>query len=89
MTISGCGGSGDVDALLDDYESIVDQTIVYMDKVESGDMDVMSELTKLTSKYESFTTRMQKAEGEGMSAAQCARYLRITDKYQKALQDMY
>jgi len=88
MAIGGCGGSGDVDALLDDYESIVDQTIVYMNKVKAGDMDAMSDLTELTAKYQSFAQRMQDAEGKGMNDAQRERYLRILNKYQKALQRM-
>jgi len=89
IIINGCGGSGDVDALLDDYEAIVDQTIVYMKKVKAGDMDAMSEMTELTSKYQSFAQRMEKAEGKGMSDAQRARYMRILNKYQNALQQMY
>lgn len=73
------------DEILDDYESYVNKYISCMKKVNAGDMSAMADLAKLMEKAESLSSKLEKA-GDDMSAAQAARYAKISKKLAQAAQ---
>lgn len=84
---SSSSGSEDWDALLNSYEQYVDKYISYMKKAAKGDMSALSEYPALMEKAQDFSNKMSGAQGD-MSAAQWARYMKITTKMTKAAQEM-
>ena len=60
FTLQACGGgSGNIDSMLDDLEDITKETIRIVDRVNAGDMSAMTDMAKLTSKYQSYYSKIQ------------------------------
>ena len=74
-------------ALLDSYEQYVDKYISYMKKAANGDMSALSEYPALMQKAQEFSEQMENAQGD-MTAAQWARYMKITQKMMNAAASM-
>lgn len=84
---SSSSGSQDWDALLNSYEQYVDKYISYMKKAANGDMSALSEYPALMEKAQDLSNKMSGAQGD-MSAAQWARYMKITNKMTQAAANM-
>lgn len=84
---SSSSDSEDWDALLDSYEKYVDKYIAYAKKAAKGDMSALSEYTSLMEQAQEYSEKLQNAKGD-MSAAQWARYNKITMKMANAAQEM-
>lgn len=80
-------GSEDWDDLLSSYEKYVDKYISYVKKAANGDMDALSEYPALMEQAQEFSEKMSNAQSD-MSAAQWSRYMKITNKMNKAAQQM-
>jgi hypothetical protein len=76
-------GSTNWDAVLNEYESYVNQYIALMKKVQKGDMSAMSEYPKMLEKAERLSDKLDDAEDE-MTSTQLSRYLKITNKMANA-----
>ena len=85
--ISSKSGSEDWDALLDSYDSYVTKYISFMKKAANGDASAMAEYPALMQKAQEYSEKMSGAQGD-MSASQCARYMKITNKLTAAAQNM-
>lgn len=85
--ISGDTDTPDWNELLDSYEQYVDQYISYAKKAAKGDMDALAEYPSLMQKAQEFSEKMEGAQGN-MSESQWARYMKITNKMTKALQEL-
>lgn len=77
-------GSSSVDAMLDSYDRYVTDYISYCRKAADGDMTAIAEYTKLAREAEDLSRRIEACEGD-MSAAQLARYEKITMRMAQAL----
>lgn len=88
LALAACTQSGNTDAVLDDLESICDQSIVAAGKMQRGDMSAMSDMAQLTAKYQSLGNKLEAAKGQEWTAAQQQRYMRILDKYSRAMSRM-
>lgn len=84
---SSSSGSQDWDALLNSYEQYVDKYISYMKKAAKGDMSALSDYPALMEKAQDLSNKMSGAQGD-MSAAQWARYMKITNKMTQAAANM-
>ena len=84
---SSSSGSQDWDALLNSYEQYVDKYISYMKKAAKGDMSALSDYPALMKKAQDLSNKMSGAQGD-MSAAQWARYMKITNKMTQAAANM-
>ena len=84
---SSSSGSEDWDALLDSYEEYVDKYISYLKKASKGDMTALSEYPSMMEKAQEFSNKMKNARSD-MSAAQWAKYNKITMKMLEAAQQM-
>ena len=84
---SSSSGSQDWDALLNSYEQYVDKYISYMKKAAKGDMSALSEYPALMEKAQDLSNKMSGAQGD-TSAAQWARYMKITNKMAQAAANM-
>lgn len=71
------------DAVLDEYESYVNQYIAFMKKAQKGDMSAMSDYAKMLEKAERFSDKLGGAEDE-MTSTQLSRYVKITNKMANA-----
>lgn len=71
------------DAVLNEYESYVNQYIALMKKAQNGDMSAMSDYAKMLEKAERLSDKLDNAEDE-MTSAQLSRYLKITNKMANA-----
>lgn len=76
---SSSSSSSDWDKILDDYEKFVNRYVAVLKKVNQGDMNAMSESAELMEEYMEFVEELDGASDE-MTAAQAARYSRITMK---------
>ena len=82
-------GSEDWDKLLDSYERYVDQYIATAKKARGGDPSALSECVSLMEDAEEYADKLKRAEENGnISTAQVNRLNRITQKLQKAAQEM-
>lgn len=79
--------SPDWNELLDSYEQYVDKYISYVKKTANGDMDALAEYPSLLQKAQEFSEKMKGAQSK-MSESQWARYMKITNKMTKALQEL-
>lgn len=79
------GGKDNWDAVLDEYEKIVDQTIKIQKKVEAGDTNVLTEMTSLSKKYQDLNEKLAKAKDRQMTEAQVKRFVAICEKYAKEI----
>ena len=81
--ISSSKSSTNWDAVLNEYESYVNQYIALMKKVQKGDMSAMSEYPKMLEKAERLSDKLDDAEDE-MTSTQLSRYMKITNKMANA-----
>lgn len=81
------GGSEDWDAILDSYEQYVTKYIALAKKATSGDMSAVAEYPALVEKAQQLGNQLENAQGS-MSAAQLARYQKITQKMASAAAGM-
>lgn len=77
----------DWNELLDSYEQYVDKYISYVKKAAKGDIDALAEYPSLMQKAQEFSEKMEGAQSN-MSESQWARYMKITNKMTKALQEL-
>lgn len=77
----------DWNELLDSYEQYVDKYISYVKKAAKGDMDALAEYPSLMQKAQELSEKMEGAQSN-MSESQWARYMKITNKMTKALQEL-
>ena len=75
--------SEDWDAVLDSYDSYVTKYIALMNKASKGDASAMAEYPDLMSKAQELGDKLSNAQGS-MSASQCSRYMKITQKMASA-----
>ena len=75
--------SEDWDAVLDSYDSYVTKYIALMKKASKGDASAMAEYSDLMSKAQELGDKLSNAQGS-MSASQCSRYMKITQKMASA-----
>ncbi len=73
----------DWDEVLDEYEKYIDQYIALAKKAEAGDMSALAEYPSFLEQAQTTNEKLTKAKGE-MSAAQLARYTKITSKMASA-----
>lgn len=73
-----------IDEMLDEYEKYVDRYIAAMKKSKSGDKSAAVEYVKLADQARKLADKIDKVKGD-MSAAQTARYVKITQKMAKAM----
>ena len=85
---SSSSDSQDWDALLNSYEQYVDKYVSYMKKAAKGDMNAMSEYPALAEKAQEFNSKLEGAKGN-MSTSQWSRYMKITAKMTKAMQEIH
>lgn len=78
-------GSEDWDELLDEYDQYTTQMISFLKKASNGDPSAMTEYQDLLQKAQDVGEKMSNAQGE-MTAAQWARYVKITQKMTRAAQ---
>ena len=71
------------DAVLDEYESYVNQYIAFMKKAQKGDMSAMNDYAKMLEKAERLSDKLGGAEDE-MTSTQLSRYMKITNKMANA-----
>lgn len=76
-------GSTNWDAVLNEYESYVNQYISLMKKAQNGDMSAMSDYAKMLEKAERLSDKLDDAEDE-MTSTQLSRYMKITNKLANA-----
>lgn len=81
--ISSSKSSTNWDAVLNEYESYVNQYIALMKKVQKGDVSAMSEYPKMLEKAERLSDKLEDAEDE-MTSTQLSRYMKITNKLANA-----
>ena len=81
--ISSSKSSTNWDAVLDEYESYVNQYIAFMKKAQKGDMSAMNDYPKMLEKAERFSDKLDDAEDE-MTSTQLSRYMKITNKMANA-----
>lgn len=84
MSSDSNGGGSDWDAVLDDYEEYIDSYIEMCEKMADGDMSAMSSYTEMVDMANSFGEKLSRAEGS-LSASQMSRYVRLNEKWAKAL----
>lgn len=72
------------DAVLDDYEKLVDQTLALQKRLMDRDESAVSEMQSLNEKYKEFAQKLQGAKGQ-LTEAQRKRLESIMRKYAKAL----
>jgi len=84
---SSSSSSEDWDELLESYEEYVDKYISYLKKASKGDMTALSEYPSMMEKAQEFSKKMKNARSD-MSAAQWAKYNKITMKMLEAAQQM-
>lgn len=77
----------DWNELLDSYEQYVDKYISYVKKAAKGDMDALAEYPSLMEKAQEFSEKMEGAQSK-MSESQWGRYIKITNKMTKTLQEL-
>jgi hypothetical protein len=80
-------GSEDWDELLDEYDQYTTQMISFLKKASNGDPSAMTEYQDLLQKAQGVGEKMSGAQGE-MTAAQWARYMKITQKMTRAAQQL-
>lgn len=78
-TESSSSSSSDWDEILDDYEKFINHYVAVLKKANQGDMNAMSESAELMEEYMEFVEKLDAASDE-MTAAQVARYSKITMK---------
>ena len=81
------GGSEDWDAVLTSYEEYVDQYISFAKKAAKGDLTALAKYPSLMEKAEELSDKLDHAEDE-MTAAQVARYHKITRKLANAAEEL-
>lgn len=86
-SFSSSSGSEDWDALLDEYENLVDKYIALLKKANQGDMSALAEYAGMMEQAQVLGEEMSGAQGE-MSSAQWSRYSKILQKMTKAAQSM-
>lgn len=79
--------SEDWDAVLDSYESYVDEYIDFVERAKN-DPSVLSESASLVAKAQEFGDKLEKAQDD-MSSAQVARYVKLSTKFSKAISSLY
>ena len=84
---SSSSSSEDWDAVLDSYESYVDQYISFAKKAAKGDMSALAEYSSLMSKAQELSDKLNNAKSD-LSASQAARYARISAKMVEAAASM-
>ena len=72
------------DALLDDYEKIVGQTLAIQKRMKAGDTSAFSDMQSLNQKYTELGQKLQGASGQ-LTEVQQKRLVSILQKYQKDL----
>lgn len=81
-------GDEDFDKLLDDYERLVDDMIVVMNKMSNNDMSLMTDYPKLMADAQSFEKRLQEANKNGqLSTEQIKRMNSISLKMLKVMEN--
>ena len=81
------GKSEDWDELLTSYEEYVDKYISFAKKAAQGDMRALAKYPSLMQKAEDLSEKLEGAEDD-MSAAQLARYTKISIKLMKAAEEL-
>ena len=81
------GKSEDWDAVLTSYEEYVDKYISFAKKAAQGDMRALAKYPSLMQKAEDLSEKLEDAEDD-MSAAQLARYTKISMKLMKAAEEL-
>ena len=81
------GKSEDWDELLTSYEEYVDKYISFAKKAAQGDMRALAKYPSLMQKAEDLSEKLEDAEDD-MSAAQLARYTKISMKLMKAAEEL-
>lgn len=76
--------SNEWDSILDDYESYVDKMVSLLKKAKNGDATAIVEYTSALEDAQSLTNKLANAKSD-MTAAQQSRYIKILNKYNKAL----
>lgn len=76
---SSSSSSSDWDAVLDQYETFINQYVAVLKKVNQGDMDALSDYGEMMEDYTEFVEKLDGAS-DAMTAAQAARYSKITLK---------
>lgn len=82
------GNSNDWDEVLTSYEKFVDQYISYAQRAANGHMDYVDKYHSVSKKLENLADKLENAEGN-MSAAQLARYNKITKKLMQAEEEIF
>jgi hypothetical protein len=86
MTLQvGCSQSSDVDAVLDELESITDETVTIVDKMDRGDMSGLQDMVRLQTRYRSLASKLERLEDGAMTETQTDRYQRILSRFQRAM----
>lgn len=88
-TISSSDNSsdGNLDDLLDSFESYVDKYISLMRKARNGDASALSEYPDMLEEAQSLSEKIQNASGQ-LNASQLEKYQRINNKMLKAAQEL-
>ena len=76
-----------IDDMIAAYDKYVDRYIATMKKVKSGDMSAMADYAKLLKQAQDLQTKIEKCKGQ-MTEAQLAKFSKVLNKLNKALQDM-
>ena len=76
-----------IDDLIASYDKYVDRYIAVMKKVKAGDASAMTEYAKLLKQAQDLQAKIEKAKGQ-MTEAQLAKYVKVLNKMNKALQSM-
>ena len=79
------GDSEDWDAILDSYESYIDQYIALYRKAMAGDMAAMTEYASFLEKATELSEKLSNAQGE-MNSAQINRFVKLQGKLTSGLQ---
>lgn len=69
----------DWDSILDDYEEYFDQYVKLFKKAQNGDINALTEYTKMLEKAQSIGSKLEQAKGD-LTPAQSARFLKIQQK---------
>ncbi len=74
----------DWNAIIKDYEKIVDQVIAVNAKVKAGDYNAAQELSTLSPKLQELSTKLSTAKPGELTQEQMKKFQDIAAKYQKA-----
>ena len=81
--VASSSGSSEIDDLLDEYESFVDDYISYAKKAQNGDITAMADAASLLNKANSINSKLSKMKSK-MTNSQAAKLAKIAAKMAKA-----